>query len=83
MFIPDVIKKINVKVFDLISRINETKQILWQESCKCICKLSDIVCNSKQICNDDRCRCECKEDLVDEIACDKGISWSPSNCECE
>ena len=23
------------------------------------------------------------EDLVDEIACDKGISWSPSNCECE
>ena len=47
--IPDVVKKINVKVFDLLSRINKTRQILWHETCKCVCRLSVAVCNSKQI----------------------------------
>ena len=48
--IPDVIKKkINVEVFNLMSRINETRQILWHETCKCVCRLSVAVCNSKQI----------------------------------
>ena len=58
-----------------MSRINETRQILWHETC--------AVCNSKQIWNDDKCRCECREDLVDRITCDKGFSWNPRNCECE
>ena len=44
--IPDIIKKINVKVFNLMSRINETRQILWHETCKCVCRLSAAVCNS-------------------------------------
>ena len=48
-----------------------------------MCRLSVTVCNSKQIWNDDKCRCECKEDLVDNMVCDKGFSWNPSNCECE
>ena len=30
--IPDVVKKTNVKVFNLMSRINETRQILWHET---------------------------------------------------
>ena len=81
--IPNIIKKINVKAFNLISRINETKQILWHESCKCICKSSDAICNTNQLWNDDRCRCECREDLVNKINCGKGYSWNPSNCECE
>ena len=25
---------------------------------------------------------ECKE-LIDKGACDKGIIWNPSNCECD
>ena len=28
---PDIAKNINVKVFNLISRINETTQIIWHE----------------------------------------------------
>ena len=72
--IPDIIKKINFKKFSLMSRINETRQILWHETCKCVCRLSVAVCNSKQILNDDKCRCECREDLVDKIVCDKGFS---------
>ena len=31
--IRDIVKKSKVKVFNLISRINENKQILWHETC--------------------------------------------------
>ena len=81
--VPDIIKNINVKVFNLISRINETRQIIWHETCKCICRLTSAVCNSRQIWNKDKCRCECKEDLVNKMVCDKGCIWNPSNCACE
>ena len=29
--VPDIIKKINVKVFNLMARINKTRQIVWHE----------------------------------------------------
>ena len=44
----DVIKDLNVKVFNLMSRTNETRFIKWHETCKCICRLDGIICNSKQ-----------------------------------
>ena len=81
--VPDIIKNINVNIFNLMSRINETTQIIWYETCKCICKWTSAVFNSKQIWNKDKCRCECKEDLIDKILCDKGYIWNPSNCTCE
>ena len=34
--VPNIIKNINVKVFNLMSRINETIQTIWHETCKCI-----------------------------------------------
>ena len=37
--VPDIIKKINVKVFNVMARINKTRQIVWHETCKCICRL--------------------------------------------
>ena len=46
--VPDIVKNLNVKVFNLMSRTNETKFIKWHESCKCICRLNAIVCNNKQ-----------------------------------
>ena len=33
--VPDVVKDLNVKVFNLMSRTNETKKIKWHETCKC------------------------------------------------
>ena len=66
-----------------MQRINETKHIIWHETCKFVCRLSAAVWNSKQIWNCDKCRCECKEDLVDKEICDKGFIWNPSSCECE
>ena len=46
--VPDVIKDLNVKVFNLMSRTNETRFIEWNETCRCKCRLDAIVCNNKQ-----------------------------------
>ena len=46
--VPDAVKNLNVKVFNLMSLTNETRHIEWHESCKCICRLDPIICNSKQ-----------------------------------
>ena len=56
--VPDVVKDLNVKVFNLMSRTNETRHIKWHETCKCKCRLDAIVCNNKQRWNKDKCRCE-------------------------
>ena len=58
IFVPDVIKDLNVRVFNLMSRTNETRHIKWHETCKCICRLDKNICNSKQRWNEDKCRCE-------------------------
>ena len=80
--IPDVIKDLNVKVFNLMSRTNKTRFIKWHEKCKCKCRLNAIVCNNKQRWNKNKCRCGCKES-IDKGICDKEFIWNPSNCECE
>ena len=58
MCIPDVVKNLNVKVFKLMSRTNETRHIKWHETWKCKCRLDASVCNNKQRWNDDKYRCE-------------------------
>ena len=52
--VPDVIKNMNLKVFNMISWSNERKQIKWYESCKCECKLNASVCNDKKSWNKDK-----------------------------
>ena len=47
--VPDTVKNINVKAFHLMSRINETRQIIWHETCKCVCKSTSAICNSRQV----------------------------------
>ena len=62
IFVPDVIKNLNVRVFSLMSRTNETRHIEWHATCKC--RLDGSAFNNKQRWNDDKCRCERKE-LID------------------
>ena len=80
--VPDVIKDLNNKVFNLMARTNETRFIEWHEECKCICRLDKIICNNKQKRNKDKCRCECKK-LIDKGVYNKGYILNPSNCDCE
>ena len=70
--VPKIIKNINIKVYNLLMRLNETRNVLWHESC-----------NSKQIWNSDTCRCDCNEDFAGVVSCDKGYMWNPSTCECQ
>ena len=71
--VPDAVKILNVRVFNLMTLTNETRHIDWHESSKCICRLDKIICNSKERWNEDKCRCKCKE-LIDKRVCDKGYS---------
>ena len=81
--VPKIIKNVNIKVYNFLMRLNETRNVLWRESCKCVCKLNTSVCNSKQIWNSDTCRCDCNEDFAGIISFDKGYTWNPSTCECQ
>ena len=78
-----IIKNVNIKVYSFLMRLNETRNVLQHESCKCVCKLNSTVCNSKQIWNSDTCRCDCNEDFASMISRDKGYTWNPSTCECQ
>ena len=46
--VPDVIKNLNVKVFNPMARTNEARYIEWHETCKCKCKFREIVFHDKQ-----------------------------------
>ena len=71
--VPNAIKNITAKVFDLMSWKNKTKQTKWHESCRCVCRLDPIICNNKRKWNKDKCRCEC---LVDKKCVNKFIFFS-------
>ena len=55
--VPDIIRNLNVKVFNLMSTTIETRHTEWHETCKCQCRLDAVVCNNKQHWNKDKCRC--------------------------
>ena len=81
--VPNIIKRVNTKVYNFLMRLNATRNVLWHESCKCLWRLNSSVCNSKQIWNSDTCRCDCNEDFASIINCTKGYMWNPSICECQ
>ena len=81
--VPNIIKRINIKVYNFLIRLNETRNVLWHESCKCVCRLNSSVCNNKQIWNSDTCSCDCNEYFAGIMTCNKGYMWNPSTCSCE
>ena len=58
LYVSDTIKNINIKVFNLMSRINKTRRVEWHKTCKCKCRLDAHACSNKQIWNKDKCGCE-------------------------
>ena len=46
--VPDIVKNVTLKIFNLMSLKNKTKQVIFHESCKCVCRLEAIICNNKQ-----------------------------------
>ena len=68
--VPDVVKKLNVKVFNLMSRINETRHIECKEL------IDKGVCDKGFIWNPSKCECE------SDKACDVGEYLDYENCKC-
>ena len=79
VFLPDSVKNICVKSFDLLSKKNVLKNISLHKSCKCDCLLDEKVCNNKQKWNKEKCRCEC----LKEEKCSDDSYFNVINCSCE
>ena len=76
MCVLNIFKRVNMKVYNFLMRLNDTRNVLWHESCKCVCRLNSSACNSKQIWNSDTSKCNCNEDFA-------GImTLNPSTCAC-
>ena len=43
--VPNVIKRVNMQIYNFLMMLNETRNVLWHESCKCICKLTNAIIN--------------------------------------
>ena len=61
--VPDVL--MNIKIFNLMPRISETRHASWHETCTCTC-ISDVcVCNNIHNYSN-KCWCEYKE-MIDKV----------------
>ena len=56
MCVPDVVKNLNIKVFNLMSWTNEMRHIKSHKTCKCKCRLDSSVCNNTRRWNEDKCK---------------------------
>ena len=59
--VPNKAKSVNVKVFNMATKINETKILTKHISCDCKRKFDSATCNSNQKWNNETCRCKCKD----------------------
>ena len=59
--VPNKVKNMNAKIFNLMSRLNKIRFFVQHKSCGCNVNWMKSVCNSKQKWNHSEWRCECKE----------------------
>ena len=78
--VTNIVKHMNVKVFNLISGINETRSLVQHELCKIICTLNQILSNSNKKWNHGGCRCDCKDDWS---SCKDDYMSNPITCDCQ
>ena len=77
--VPNKTEDLNLRVFNMITGINESKALTKHRSCECKFKLDGIKCNSNQWWNNYKCWCECKK----HDACERDYIWNPATCTWE
>ena len=77
--LPDIVKNVSVKVFDLMPQKNVLRNVSFHKNCKCGCLLEEKVCNNRQKWNKDKCRCECLK--IEN--CGNGFLWNVVDCRYE
>ena len=70
--VPDLVKNINIKVLNLMSRTNETRHVKWHETFAIINNIWIMI----------NANVNAKNWLIMRCVI-KGFIWNPSNCECE
>ena len=53
--VPDKTKCVNVKVFNMLTKINETKQLIKHVPCDFKCEFNSTACNSNKKSNNKTC----------------------------
>ena len=71
---------VNLKVFNMITRINKSKALTKHISCEYKCKINWR--NLHQKWETDRLPCECKE-TIKHYVCKKYYIWNCSTCFCK
>ena len=59
--VPNKTEDLNLSVFNMIIRINESKTLTKHVSCECKCKFDGRNCNSDQWSNNNKSPCFCKK----------------------
>ena len=73
--LPNKIEDVNLKVYNIIKGINQSKKLLKHTSGESKYKL-----DGKR--NNDKCRCECEKRIKHRV-CKEDYVWNTSNCGCE
>ena len=59
--VPSKTRNVNVKVFNMITRINQAKTLVKYLSCDCKCRFNSTACNINQKWDDEICQCQYKK----------------------
>ena len=57
IYIPSEVEDVNLKVFNIIKGMDESKTLVKHISCECRCEVDGRKCNSKQEWNNDKFHC--------------------------
>ena len=78
--VPHKADDLNLRVFSMITGINEWKTLTKHISWECKCKFDGTKCNSNQNWDNNKSRWKCKICLK---ICEKDYIWNPATCTCE
>ena len=77
----NTIKNLNLSVFNMIVRTNESQTLIKHISYACKCKFHGRKCNSNQKWNNGKCRCRHKN-RKEHYLCNKYCIWNSDTCSC-
>ena len=69
--VPNLTGDLNLSMFNMITRINESKTLIKLISCEWKCKFDERKCNLNQWWNNNKCQCECNKRYV----CGAAVYW--------
>ena len=79
VYVPNAIEDLNLNVFNIITRINESKTLTKHIPCKCKFRFDGRKCNSDQKGNNDKRQCKWKN-VKEHHVCKKDCVWNPVAC---